>query len=157
MAFRSPQVSALTLSLVLAAMGARAADSFPGEKGDDPLDAKPVCVSGVYPHLAALGGSSNEFGIGVVVPWAGRLWFKTYSSGGPGNLYSVGPDLDLRVERKRIGGLGSRLIHRESNQLFITSCTIDASGNVRDLRARCGRHTAAMRHLTDPANKITYD
>ena len=115
---------------------------------------EPLCISGVYPHLAALGGRGDEFGIGVVVPWAGRLWFKTYSSGGPGNLYSVGPDLALRIERKGIPGLGSRLIHRESNQLFITSCVIDADGTVRDLGARCGRHTAAMRHLHDPANKI---
>lgn len=47
----------------------------------------PVCISGVYPHLAVFNslvtdegqtyGSGGECGIGAVVPWAGKLWLLT--------------------------------------------------------------------------------
>jgi len=116
--------------------------------------ARPVCVSGVYPHLALLGGRGNEWGIGTAVPWAGRLWLSTYGSGGGGGLFSLDEHLNLRQHVRGVAGLGDRLIHRESNQLFIASCVVDANGNVARVEGAKFRCTAAARHLTDPAGKI---
>ena len=39
--------------------------------------AEPLCVSGVYPHLAMVN-DEGECGTGAVVPWAGSLWVVTY-------------------------------------------------------------------------------
>ncbi len=129
-------------------------------------------ISGVYPHLAAFGppntnsgcyGGKDETGIGAVVPWAGRLWFLTYSShcpdGSLDKLYSIDLGMTLTTRPESIGGTpANRLIHRESNQLFIGPYAIDSLGNVRVIpySVMPGRHTATARHLTDPANKVYY-
>jgi len=125
--------------------------------------ARPICISGVYPHLAAFS-ANGECGIGAVVPWAGRLWFITYpphhTTGGPDKLYEIDPDLKLRIRPESVGGThAGRMIHRESNQLIIGPYFIDAEGGVRaaDVRKKLtGRMTAVMRHLTDPANKVYF-
>lgn len=129
-------------------------------------------ISGIYPHLAAFGppntnsgcyGGKDETGIGAVVPWAGRLWFLTYSShcptGSGDKLYSVDQGMNLTTRPESIGGTpANRLIHRESNQLFIGPYAIDSLGNVRVISYSVmpGRHTATARHLTDPVNKVYY-
>jgi hypothetical protein len=118
----------------------------------EPPRAAPTSISGVYPHLAVTGG--DECGIGTLVPWAGKLWFSTYGSGGGGNLYSVDENLKLEVRERRLHGLGDRMIHRESAQLFIASCVVDAKGEVRRTTETNFRGTAAARHLADPAGKI---
>jgi hypothetical protein len=112
----------------------------------------PLCISGVYPHLAVAGG--DECGIGTLAPWAGKIWFSTYGSGGGGSLYSVDGDLRLQSHARGISGLGDRMIHRESNQLFIGSCAVDADGRVRRVEGTRFRGTACARHLVDPANKV---
>lgn len=118
---------------------------------------RPICISGIYPSLAALSDAKSECGIGAVVPWAGSLWYVSYPAHyGDGKLYQVGADLKLHLRPESIGGThAARMIHRESEQLIIGPYFIDKAGTVR----ACGVHariTAAMRHLTDPKNRIYY-
>lgn len=58
-----------------------------------------------------------------------------------------------------IGGTpANRMVHRESNQLFIGPYAIDSAGNVRAIpyTSMPGRHTGNARHLQDPAHKLYY-
>ena len=119
-------------------------------------------ISGVYPHLAYYN-NEGECGTGAVVPWAGRLWVITYGPhlpyGSSDKLYEITPGLDVTVRDESIGGTpANRMIHTESNQLFIGPYAIDADRNVRAMpyAAMPGRHTGNARHLTDPDNKIYY-
>jgi hypothetical protein len=138
--------------------------------------AKPpfLCVSGIYPHLAAWNYCTDpaspwfakphpECGIGAVVPWAGRLWYLTYTSHqlgrGSDQLFSVAPDRSIEARPESAGGTHAcRFIHRPSNQLFIGCYAIAADGTVRviDRDKLPGRLTAIAAHLTDPANKVYY-
>ncbi len=118
--------------------------------------------SGRYPHLAAYN-SSGECGIGAVVPWADRLWFITYAPHMPGGsddkLYEIDSGLNVTIRPESIGGTpANRMIHRESNQLFIGPYAIDAQRNVRAIpyATMYGRHTSTARHLTEPARKVFY-
>ncbi|MFV0443176.1 MAG: hypothetical protein ACK5Q5_06365 [Planctomycetaceae bacterium] len=133
-----------------------------GEVSDNPTrdaNRKPLCISGIYPHLAAYNGHS-ECGIGAVVPWAGRLWWITYPphmrTGSNDKLYSIGDDLLLQVHPESVGGThASRLIHEPSDQLLIGPYAISKEGQVRalDVKAIPGRYTAWATHLTNPDNK----
>ncbi|HBL77676.1 MAG: hypothetical protein A2W90_02795 [Bacteroidetes bacterium GWF2_42_66] len=118
--------------------------------------------SGVYPHLAYYN-NEGECGSGAVVPWADRLWVITYGphlpNGSSDKLYEITSDLEEIVHHESIGGTpANRMVHRESNQLFIGPYAIDANGNVRTIpySEMPGRHTGNARHLTDPAGKIYY-
>jgi hypothetical protein len=120
----------------------------------------PRQISGVYPHLAMFN-SQNECGTGAVVPWAGKLWVLTYSphqpAGSDDKLYEIDTQLNQTIRKESIGGTpANRMIHRESNQLFIGPYAIDTSGNVRTIpyTRAFGRPTGNARHLTDPARKI---
>ncbi|QDT62820.1 hypothetical protein [Calycomorphotria hydatis] len=124
--------------------------------------AEEVSVSGIYPHLAMFN-NEGECGTGAVVPWADRLWVVTYAphepKGSSDKLYEITPELEQIIRPESIGGTpANRMIHRESNQLFIGPYAIDAERNVRAIpySTMFGRPTANARHLTDPANKIYY-
>ncbi len=117
-------------------------------------------VSGIYPHLA-MYNRGGECGTGAVVPWAGRLWAVTYSphspKGSDDKLYEITPDLVSVVRPESIGGTpANRMIHPESNQLFIGPYAIGADRTVRTIpySVMYGRPTGNARHLTDPAGKI---
>ncbi|MDR2816566.1 MAG: hypothetical protein LBB62_07695, partial [Proteiniphilum sp.] len=119
-------------------------------------------ISGVYPHLAYYN-NEGECGTGAVVPWAGSLWVITYGPhlpyGSSDKLYQVTPGLEQIVRDESIGGTpANRMIHKESNRLFIGPYAIGADGNVHSIPYTImpGRHTGNARHLTDPANKIYY-
>ncbi len=121
-----------------------------------------LSISGVYPHLAYYN-NEGECGTGAVVPWAGSLWVITYGPhlpfGSSDKLYQVTPGLQQIVWDKSIGGTpANRMIHKESNQLFIGPYAIDAEGEVRIISYKMmpGRHTGNARHLTDPTHKIYY-
>jgi hypothetical protein len=123
---------------------------------------KPINVSGVYPHLTMFN-NEGECGTGAVVPWAGKLWAITYAphmpQGSTDKLYEIAPDLTQTIRPESIGGTpANRMIHRESNQLFIGPYAINAEGNVRVIpwQKMPGRHTGNARHLADPAGKIYY-
>ena len=118
--------------------------------------------SGIYPHLAFFN-NEDECGTGAVVPWAGRLWALTYAphkpQGSTDKLYEITTDLKQTVRTESIGGTpANRMIHRESNQLFIGPYVIDSQRNVRVIpySEMFGRPTANARHLSDPGNKIYY-
>lgn len=122
----------------------------------------PRHVSGIYPHLAMFG-QEGECGTGGVVPWADRLWVVTYAPhkplGSGEKLYEITPDLEQIIRPESIGGTpANRLIHVESQQLFIGPYAIDAQRRVRVIpyERMFGRPTGNARHLTDPANKIYY-
>lgn len=124
--------------------------------------AEPVEISGIYPHLASFNQES-ECGTGAVVPWADRLWVITYAPHKPGGstdkLYEITPDLELIIRPESIGGTpANRMIHKESNQLFIGPYAIDGERNVRAIpyKQMHGRPTGNARHLFDPAGKIYY-
>jgi hypothetical protein len=119
-------------------------------------------ISGIYPNLAYYNGE-GECGTGAIVPWADRLWVITYGphlpNGSSDKLYEVTPDLRQIVRKESIGGTpANRMIHKESDQLFIGPYAIDSKGAVRAIPYSMmpGRHTGNARHLTDPANKIYY-
>jgi len=119
-------------------------------------------ISGIYPGLAYYN-NEGECGTGAVVPWAGRLWVITYGphlpNGSSDKLYEVTSDYRQIIHPESIGGTpANRMIHRESNQLFIGPYTIDQTGKVRVIPYTImpGRMTGNARHLTDPTNKIYF-
>jgi hypothetical protein len=123
---------------------------------------QPREVSGIYPHLAYYN-NEGECGTGAVVPWGDRLWVVTYGPhlpfGSSDKLYEITPDLEQVVHPESIGGTpANRMIHKESNQLFIGPYAIDADRNVRVIpyEEMPGRHTGNARHLTNPEKKIFY-
>ena len=122
----------------------------------------PLNFSGIYPHLAYYN-KEGECGTGAVVPWAERLWVITYGPhfplGSSDQLYEITPELQLTARDESIGGTpANRMIHRESNQLFIGPYAIDFRRNVRVIpyEHMPGRHTGNARHLFEPAGKIYY-
>ncbi len=126
------------------------------------IDDKHPQISGIYPHLAYYN-NEGECGTGAVVPWADRLWVITYGPhkpiGSSDKLYEITPDLDLIVRDESIGGTpANRMIHWESNQLFIGPYAIDEKRNVRAISYQDmqGRHTGNARHLFDPLGKIYF-
>ena len=113
-------------------------------------------ISGVYPHLAYYN-SEGECGTGAVVPWAGSLWVISYGPhrpfGSSDKLYQITPDLKQIVRPESVGGTpAARMIHRETNRLFIGSYAIDDRGNVRviSIEDAPGRYTGYARHLSEP-------
>lgn len=143
-------------------LGLLAAFSMFGCAAHDETSKTPDSISGVYPSLAYYN-NEGECGTGAVVPWADRLWVVTYGPhlpyGSSDKLYEVTPDYRQIVHDESIGGTpANRMIHKESNQLFIGPYAIDKTGKVRVIpyTVMPGRHTGNARHLTDPANKIYY-
>jgi len=119
-------------------------------------------ISGIYPHLAMFN-VQNECGTGAVMPWAGKLWVITYAPhrplGSDDKLYSIAPDLTQTIHPESIGGTpANRMIHRESEQLFIGPYVVGNHGEVRAIPYEImpGRHTGNARHLFDPEGKIYY-
>ncbi len=119
-------------------------------------------ISGIYPHLAFYN-SQGECGTGAVVPWANRLWAITYSphlpNGSDDKLYEIDEDFNQIIRPESIGGTpANRMIHKESQQLFIGPYAIDNQRTVRAIPYEImpGRHTGNARHLFDPENKIYY-
>lgn len=123
---------------------------------------KKMCnqISGIYPSLANYN-EEGECGTGAVVPWAGRLWVVSYGPhlpfGSSDRLYEITPDLKKITRLESIGGTpADRMIHKESNQLFIGPYAIDANRRVRVIPVSVapGRFTGIARSVTDPANKV---
>lgn len=116
--------------------------------------------SGIYPHLAYYN-NEGECGTGAVVPWANRLWVITYGPhlpfGSSDKLYEITSDLNKATRPESIGGTpANRMIHKESNQLFIGPYAIDANRTVRSIpyTQAPGRYTGLARDLFDPKNKL---
>src|SRR5574344_1170568 len=119
-----------------------------------------ICVSGIYPSLAYFN-EEGECGTGAVVPWANNLWVITYGPhkpfGSTDKLYQITPSLKEITRKESIGGTpANRMIHNESNQLFIGPYAIDKKENVRviPISDMPGRLTGMSRSISDPANKV---
>ncbi len=128
----------------------------------EPETRKPINISGIYPHLAYYN-NEGECGTGAVVSWADRLWIVTYGphlpNGSSDKLYEITPDLQQIIREESIGGTpANRMIHKESNQLFIGPYAINDERHVRTIpySEMPGRLTGNARHLTDPEHKIYY-
>ncbi|MHA8070119.1 hypothetical protein ACS6L2_12610 [Aquirufa ecclesiirivi] len=116
--------------------------------------------SGIYPHLAYYN-NEGECGTGAVVPWADRLWVISYGPhlpfGSTDKLYEISPQLGKKIRPESIGGTpANRMIHRESNQLFIGPYAINAAGEVRTIpyTQAPGRYTGLARALNNPQNNL---
>ncbi|GAB2556856.1 hypothetical protein [Spirosoma aerophilum] len=116
--------------------------------------------SGIYPHLAYYN-NEGECGTGAVVPWANRLWVVTYGPhlpfGSSDKLYEITPDLAQIVRPESTGGTpANRMIHPESNQLFIGPYAIDSQRQVRTIpyTNAPGRYTALARDLINPKQDL---
>ena len=127
------------------------------DKAEEPLQ-----ISGIYPHLAYYN-DEGECGTGAVVPWQDRLWVITYGPhlplGSSDKLYEITPDLQQIIRKESIGGTpANRMIHKESNQLFMGPYAIDKNRNVRVIpyADAPGRHTGTARHLTKPEAMVYY-
>lgn len=119
-------------------------------------------ISGIYPGLAYYN-NEGECGTGAVVPWADRLWVITYAphspQGSTDKLYEITSDYQQFVREESIGGTpANRMIHKESNQLFIGPYVIGSDADVRTVPCATmpGRLTGNARHLTAPSDKIYY-
>jgi hypothetical protein len=117
-------------------------------------------ISGIYPHLAYYN-NEGECGTGAVVPWANQLWVITYGPhlpfGSSDKLYEISPDLTRKTRPESIGGTpANRMIHSESNQLFIGPYAINSKGDVRTIpyTQAPGRYTGLARDLKNPQNKL---
>lgn len=123
-----------------------------------------VNASGVYPHLAlsaGLGPPRTECGVGAMMAWAGKLWLVTYvshkSASGVGTgLYSIDDTFALsKHPASAVGTYTNRMVHWQSNQLFIGPHVIDAQGEVRTIEELLEvRICSTMRHLRDPENFV---
>ncbi|MFW5761743.1 MAG: hypothetical protein ACOCXH_12255, partial [Cyclobacteriaceae bacterium] len=123
---------------------------------------EPLSFSGIYPHLAYYN-NEGECGTGAVVSWHDRLWVITYGQhfpmGSSDKLYEITSDLQMTIRDESIGGTpANRMIHRESNQLFIGPYAIDNNRNVQVIpyAEAPGRHTGTAQHLTQPEKYVYY-
>jgi len=128
-------------------------------------------IAGVYPHLTTYSQSRKdgkffkdghqECGIGGIIPWAEKLWMITYAPhkprGSDHKLYSIDKNMTMTIHAESVGGTpAARMIHEESQQLFIGHYVIDKQGKVRVVSPSKmpARVTAFMRHLKDPKNFV---
>jgi hypothetical protein len=130
----------------------------------EPGDQEPVNVKGVYPHMTVMApgvGTRSEAGIGALIPWADRLWaigYVAHKRGQGIGLYEIGQDMSFRKHPASVTGtFANRLVHWESNQVFIGPYAIDERGNVRTIQALTKHRLAAtMRHLFLPHRKVYF-
>ena len=128
-------------------------------------------IAGVYPHLTTYSQSREdgrffkdghqECGIGGIIPWAGKLWMITYAPhkprGSDHKLYSIDKNMTMTIHPESVGGTpAARMVHEESNQLFIGHYVIDRLGKIRVISPSKmpARVTAFMRHIKDPTNFV---
>jgi hypothetical protein len=126
----------------------------------------PIAISGVVPGLsaqAAINTERTECGIGALMPWAGKLWFISYLSGGRESgsgtgLYAIDEDFSIEKHPESVDGTyANRLIHAASSQLIIGPHVIDVDGHVRTIKGvQDYLLTATFEHLEDPQNKVYF-
>jgi hypothetical protein len=123
---------------------------------------QPIGMNGVFPNLTVYAdgvGSGSEAGIGALIPWANKLWaigYVAHIKGEGLGLYEISEDMTMRKHPASVTGtFTSRMAHWPSKQAFIGPHAIDEKGNVRTIESlKRNRLTAAVKHLTDPKNKI---
>lgn len=126
----------------------------------------PLVISGVVPSITAsatINTERTESGTGGLMTWAGKLWFVTYLSGGPGSgggtgLYEVDENFIMRKRPESVAGTyANRLLHAPTNQVIIGPHIIDVDGNVRTIEGVQDLLLAStFEHLKDPENKVYF-
>jgi hypothetical protein len=128
-------------------------------------------IAGIYPHLTTYSQNRKdgrffkdghqECGIGGIIPWTDKLWMITYAPhkprGSDHKLYSIDKNMTMTIHAESVGGTpAARMIHEESQQLFIGHYVINKQGKVRVISPSKmpARVTAFMRHLKDPENFV---
>ena len=106
-------------------------------------------------------GSDSETGIGALIPWANKLWaigYVAHIRGKGIGLYEIDEDMTMRLHPASVTGTyANRMVHWESEQVFIGPHVIDAAGGVRTISSlQNHRLTATMRHLDNPKNKVYF-
>lgn len=104
----------------------------------------------------------SEYGVGALMSWVDKLWIMTYLAegnlGAGAGLFSLSRSRVLQSERTINGCYANRLLHHETNQIFIGPYCIDSTGLIRDIPTFTNnvthRITATARHLSDPARKV---
>ena len=130
----------------------------PGADGAE----SPAVLWGVYPRLDTSTMKTNAVRARSCRGRIGCGSLRTGShspAGSSDKLYELDSDLNLTIRLESVGGTNAnRMVHRESNQLFIGNHAIDARRNVRTIphKEMHGRNTAVARHLTDPENKVYF-
>ena len=128
-------------------------------------------ISGIYPHLTVythartdgIIGKGQEAGIGALAEWQDKLYMITYAAhepkGSEHKLYIIDKNKNVEVFQQSVGGTpAGRIIHQESDQLFIGPYVIDKQGSIRVISPKDmpGRLTGIARHIKDPENKVYY-
>jgi len=129
-----------------------------------PPTSAPVQIGGVFPHMTVMVdgvGSRSETGIGAIIPWANRLWaigYVAHIKGQGIGLYEIRDDMSMRRHPASVTGtFANRMVHWDSDQVFIGPHAIDPNGHVRTIDAlKSHRLTATMRHLSDPRGKVYF-
>lgn len=160
MAVKKPILLAVAIILMA---GADPPAPGPGT-GNPPPDLPPGSIKGVYPYMTVMApavGSRSEAGIGALIPWADRLWavgYVAHKRGSGIGLYEIGPDMSFNLRPESVTGtFANRMVHWESNQVFIGPYAIDQSGVVRTIEGlKNHRLAATMRHLFLPAQKVYF-
>ena len=155
----------LTLCLFILTLTGVATGAAPGDEPSSPrFEGTPAQVGHVFPHMTVMAdgvGSNSETGIGALIPWANRLWavgYVAHIQGSGIGLYEIGEDMSFRKHPASVTGtFANRLVHWESEQVFIGPHAIDPEGNVRTIEGlTTHRLTATARHLEDPAGKVYF-
>ncbi len=130
------------------------------------MGAGPALAQSFLPGIPNVGFKSDtgparsECGIGALMPWADSLWAVTYNSHMKGTgaglgLYRIDETLKPEMVHTHNGTHANRLVHRESNQVFIGPYALDLKGNFKFIpEFENHRLTSTMRHLTDPAGRV---
>jgi len=156
----------VALSGTLCLLNPVVAQRFPEARSEN-SEAKtgtPFLVGNVFPEMTVKApgvGSRSETGIGALIPWADRLWaigYVAHIAGEGIGLYSIDSDLSFQRHPASVTGtFANRLVHWESEQVFIGPHAIDEEGNVRTVEAlKKHRLAATARHLADPGNKVYF-
>ncbi|WP_235298708.1 hypothetical protein [Portibacter marinus] len=126
-------------------------------------------ISGIYPHLTTYAhgridgsyGFGSECGIGALAEWNNKLYMINYAAhqpkGSEHKLYIIDQNLNMEIFEGSIGGTPTaRMVHQESNQLFLGPYVISKEGNIRVIpySRMEGRLNAYARHLKDPENMV---
>lgn len=123
-------------------------------------------ISGVVPDFcvtADIDTVRSETGIGALMPWAGKLWYISYTAEGAAagagtGLFYIDENFTKHKHPKSVvGTYANRLIHAPSDQLIIGPHIIDVEGNVRTIEVvQDYLLTATFEHLENPENKVYF-
>ena len=125
-----------------------------------------LSISGVVPDFcvtADIDTVRSETGIGALMPWAGKLWYISYTAegaeaGAGTGLFFIDERFSMHKHpESAVGTYANRMIHAPSDQLIIGPHIIDVKGSVRTIQGvQDYLLTATFEHLEDPVNRVYF-